>query len=70
MRGYPRAVVPRRFQSAAIAAVAALATVAALSWTAATEQRGLHNGDLRSVILVALVVWIGSAVVSRRPEAP
>ena len=61
---------PRPFQSAALGGVAALATVAALSWTAASEGRGLHNGDLRSVILVALVVWVASAVLSRRPEAP
>ena len=63
-------MVPRPFQSAALAAVAALATVAAVSWTAATEHRGLHNGDLRSVILVALVVWVASAVLNRRSEAP
>jgi hypothetical protein len=63
-------VVPRPFQSAAIAAVAGLATVAAVSWTAATEQRGLHNGDLRSVVLVWLVVWVASAWISRRSEAP
>jgi hypothetical protein len=62
-------VVPRPLQSAALAAVAALATVAALSWTAATEQRGLHNGDLRSVVLVAIVVWVASAVLSRRSES-
>ncbi len=62
--------MPPAFRSAALAAVAALATIAALSWTAATEQRGLHNGDLRSVILVALVVWIARAVLSRRSEAP
>jgi hypothetical protein len=59
-------VVPRAFLSAATAAVAGLATIAAVSWTAATEQRGLHNGDLRSVVLVTLVVWIGSAVLNRR----
>ena len=70
MRDYPRVVVPRPFQSAALAAVAGLATVAALAWTAATEQRGLHNGDLRSVILVAVVVWIASALLNRRSEAP
>jgi hypothetical protein len=63
-------VVPRRFQSAALAAVAALATVAAVSWTAATEQRGLHNGDLRSVLLVMIVVWVASAVLSRGSASP
>jgi hypothetical protein len=63
-------VVPRRFQSAALAAVAALATIAALSWTAATEQRGLHNGDLRSVVLVTVVVWVASAALSRREVSP
>ena len=62
--------MPRRFRSAAIAAVAALATVAALSWTAATEQRGLHNGDLRSVVLVTIVVWVASAMLSRRAASP
>jgi hypothetical protein len=61
-------VVPRRFRSAALALIAALATVVALSWTAATEQRGLHNGDLRSVVLIGLAVWIGSALVSRGSE--
>jgi hypothetical protein len=58
-------MVPRPFQPAVLAAVAALATVAALSWTAATEQRGLHNGDLRSVVLVAIVVWVASAALNR-----
>ena len=51
---------------AAHAAVAALATVVAMAWRAAEEQRGLDLADLRSVVLISVVVWVASAVLLRR----
>jgi hypothetical protein len=49
----------------ALAAVAALATVAAASWRAAEEHRGLDGADFRSVILIAVAVWVAVRVLQR-----
>jgi len=46
-----------------------LATLAAVSWRAAEEHRGLDLADLRSVLLVALVVT-AALLVARRRERP
>jgi hypothetical protein len=56
----------RPFLAATVGAVAALATVVAVSWRAAEEQRGLDNADLRSVILISVVVWIATSVLTWR----
>ena len=50
----------------ALAAVTALATVAAVSLRAAEERRGLDLADLRSVVLISIVVWVAAAVLARR----
>ncbi len=59
----------RRPGPAVLGPVAALATLAAVSWRAAEEHRGLDLADLRSVLLVALVVT-AALVVARRRERP
>jgi hypothetical protein len=48
-----------------LAVVAALAAVAATSWRAAEEHRGLDGADFRSVILIAVAVWLAARIVER-----
>ena len=52
----------------ALGPLAALVTLAAVSWRAAEEHRGLDLADLRSVVLVSVVVAIAAVVVGRPAE--
>jgi hypothetical protein len=53
-----------------IAGAAALATVLGVAWRAAEEHRGLDLADLRSVVLVAIAVFVVARVVLRAPGEP
>ncbi len=63
---YPRRVDLQRDSAAwMLAAIAALAAVAAASWRAAEEHRGLDAADFRSVILIAVAVWVAARILQR-----
>ncbi|HKG56127.1 MAG TPA: hypothetical protein VKA85_02655 [Candidatus Limnocylindrales bacterium] len=59
--------MPRRvtLPPALIAAIAAVAAVMALSWTAAEGGRGLDASDFRTVVIVAVAVWLGVRILHR-----
>ncbi len=60
----------RRLGPAVLGPIAALATLAAVSWRAAEEHRGLDLADLRSVVLVALLVLAAALLLSGPREQP
>ena len=58
------------FRALGLAAAAALAAVLGVAWRAAEEHRGLDLADLRSVVIVAIVVLIAARYVLRSVAKP